>query len=129
MFWKSTHKEDNAFLFDDSDLWYHQLFQESLLSTSDDESLDVLNQKVSTMSFAASHLVINCSGFPAMISWFLEVVDKTEAISHQESDLLGSKETHSCAWESKELQTWDSRQNSRYAEYGELYEACSKLVK
>jgi hypothetical protein len=32
-----------------------------------------------------------------MISSFLETVDKTEATSHQESDLLGMKETQFCA--------------------------------
>ena len=125
MFWKSVHKEDNA-LLDESDFWFHQLliarFVDQLFSL-------LLNQKASTISFATSHLVINCCQFPAMIICFLDTVDKTEVTSHQESVLSGSKETQFDVWESNELQVWDSRQNSRYGEYVELYEAFSRLVK
>ena len=124
MFWKSVHKEDNAWL-DESDFWFHQL----LIARFVDQLSSSLNQKASTISLAASHLVINCSQFPATISCFLDTVDKTEVTSHQESDLLGMKETQFCAWESSELQVWDSRQNSRYGEYEEVYEAFSRLVK
>ena len=127
MSWKSVHKEDNAFLSDDSELLDHQLFQERLLSFVDVS--DLLNQNVSTISFATSHLVISSFVFPATISVFLETADKTEVTSHQESVLLGSKETQFCVSESNELQTWDWRQNSRYGEYVELYEAFSRLVK
>lgn len=127
MSWKSVHKEDNAFLSDDSELLDHQLFQERLLSFVDVS--DLLNQNVSTISFAASHLVISCCVSQATISAFWETADKTEVTSHQESVLLGSKETQFCAWESNELQVWDSRQNSRYGEYEEVYEAFSRLVK
>ena len=73
----------------------HHLFQGESLLEFEDVS-DSSNLKASTISLATSHLVINCSESPAMISWFLEVVDNIEAISHQESDLLGSKETPSC---------------------------------
>jgi hypothetical protein len=59
-------------------------------------SSSLLNPKESTISFAASHLVISRPVSPAMISWFLETVDKTEATSHQESSLLGTKETQPC---------------------------------
>ena len=127
MSWKSVHKEDNAFLSDESDFWFHQLFQERLLSFVDVS--DLLNQNVSTISFAVSHLVINSSVFPATISVFLETVDKTEVTSHQESVLLGMKETQLGVAESNELQTWDWRQNSRYGAYVELYETFSRLVK
>ena len=126
MSWKSIHKEDNAFLLDESDFWFHQLLIEVFVV---DSFCSLLNPKVSTISFAASHLVISSSVFPATISVFLEIADKTEVTSHQESDLLGSKETQFCVWESNELQVWDSRQNSRYGEYEEVYEAFSRLVK
>ena len=124
MSWKSVHKEDNA-LLDESDFWFHQL----LIVRFVDQFSSSLNPKVSTISLATSHLVISCSVFQATISCFLEIVDKTEVTSHQESDLLGMKETQFCVWESNELQVWDSRQNSRYGEYGEVYEAFSRLVK
>ena len=124
MSWKSVHKEDNA-LLDESDFWFHQL----LIVRFVDQFSSLLNPKASTISFATSHLVISCSVSQAMISCFLETVDKTEVTSHRESVLLGSKETQSCAWESNELQVWDSRQNSRYGEYVEVYEAFSRLVK
>ncbi|MBR7036951.1 hypothetical protein IKI14_03665 [bacterium] len=58
-----------------------------------DRFSEFLNQKVSTISLATSHLVINCSQFQATINVPLETVDKTEVTSHQESVLLGSKET------------------------------------
>ena len=128
MSWKSVHKDDNAFfLLDESDLWSNRLLTERmfvylLFSLSE-------NPKVSTISFATSHLVINCCQFPAMIICFLDIVDKMEVTSHWESVLSGKKEIQSDVWESNELQTWDSRQNSRYAEYGEVYEAFSRLVK
>ena len=124
MSWKSAHKEDNA-LLDESDFWFHQL----LIVRFVDQFSSSLNPKVSTISLATSHLVISCSQLPAMISWFVVAVDKTEITSHRESVLLGTKETQFDVWESNELQTWDSRQNSRYEEYGELYEAFSRLVK
>ena len=124
MSWKSVHKDDNAFL-DESDFWFHQL----LIVRFVDQISSSLNPKASTISLANSHLVINCSQFQATISCFLEIVDKTEVTSHRESVLLGTKETQSCAWESNELQVWDSRQNSRYGEYEEVYEAFSRLVK
>ncbi len=126
MFWKSFHKEDNAFLSDEPGFWFNRLSTERIFV---DQLFSLLNQKASTISFATSHLVINCCQFQAMITCFLDTVDKTEVTSHQESVLLGSKETQFDVWESNELQTWDSRQNSRYAEYGELYEAFSRLVK
>ena len=129
MFWKSAHKEDNAFLSDESDFWAHQPFRERLLLSFEDGSSVLLNPKVSTISLATSHLVISCCVSQATISVPLETVDKTEVTSHQESVLLGSKETQFCAWESNELQFWDSRQNSRYGEYVELYETLSRLVK
>ena len=122
MSWKSVHKEDNAFLLDDS--FNHQV--------PEGELTDVWllsNQKASTISFATSHLFINCSQLQAMIIEFLEAVDMTEATSDQESCLSGWKETHSCVWESNELQAWDLRQSSRYGEYVEVYETFSKLVK
>ena len=128
MSWKSVHKEDNA-LLDESDFWFHRLFRDKILLSFEDESVDSLNPKASTISLATSHLVISCCVSQAMISCFLDTADKTETTSHRESDLLGTKETHSGVWESNELQVWDSRQNSRYAEYGELYEAFSRLVK
>ena len=78
---------------------------------------------------ATSHLVINCFVSQATISGLLETVDKTEVTSHQESVLLGTKETQLGVAESNGLQIWDSRQNSRYGEYGVLYEAFSRLVK
>ena len=124
MFWKSVHKDDNTSL-DESDFWFHQL----LIVRFVDQFSSSLNPKASTISLATSHLVINCSESQATTSCFLEKVDKTEVISHRESVLLGTKETQSCAWESNELQVWDSRQNSRYGEYGEVYEAFSRLVK
>ena len=127
MFWKSVHREDNAFFVDESEFWFHKLFE--LILSVGDQSQVSLNQKVSTISFAASHLVISSSVFPATISVFLETADKTEVTSHQESVLLGSKETQFDVWESNELQTWDSRQNSRYGEYVELNETFSRLVK
>ena len=127
MSWKSVHKEDNAFLSDESDFWFHQLFRERLLSFVD--VLDLLNQNVSTISFATSHLVISCSVSQATINAFWETVDKTEVTSHQESVLLGMKETQLGVAESNELQIWDWRQNSRYGEYVELYETFSRLVK
>jgi hypothetical protein len=55
------------------------------------------NSKASTISLATSHLVISCSPSQATINGFLETVDKTEVTSHRESDLLGMKETQSCA--------------------------------
>lgn len=128
MFWKSVQKEDNAFWLDELFVLIHQLFHE-ILSIIEDVFFDSLNPKLSTISFATSHLVINCSQFPARTNWFLEVVDNTEVTSHRESNLLGEKETQFGVWESIESQTWDSRQNSRYGEYVELYEAFSKLVK
>ena len=127
MSWKSVHKEDNAFLSDESDFWFHQLFQERLLSFV--EVSDLLNQNVSTISFAVSPLVISSSVFPATISVFLETADKTEVTSHQESVLLGTKETQLGVAESNGLQIWDWRQNSRYGEYVELYETFSRLVR
>ena len=126
MSWKSFHRDDIAFLSDESDFWFHQLLIERFLV---DQLSSSLNPKASTINLATSHLVINCSQFPATISCFLDTVDKTEVTSHRESDLLGMKETQSCAWESNELQVWDSRQNSRYGEYVEVYEAFSRLVK
>ena len=125
MSWKSVHKEDNAFLSDESDFWFHQL----LIVRFVDQFSSSLNPKVSTISFAASHLVISSSVFPATISVFLETADKTEVTSHQESVLLGMKETQLGVAESNELQIWDWRQNSRYGEYVELYETFSRLVK
>ena len=127
MSWKSVHKEDNAFWFDESEFWFHQLLivrvsVVDVLSSS-------LNPKASTISLATSHLVINCSQFPARISCFWEIVDKTEVTSHQESVLLGMKETQLDVAESNGLQIWDWRQNSRYGEYVELYETFSRLVK
>lgn len=127
MFWKSVHREDNAFFVDESEFWFHQLFE--LILSVGDQSQVSLNQKVSTISFVTSHLVINCCLSQATTNVPLETVDKTEVTSHQESVLLGSKETQFCVWESNVLQVWDSRQNSRYGEYGELYEAFSRLVK
>ena len=62
----------------------------------DVDQLSSLNPKASTISLATSHLVINCFESQAMISCFLETVDKTEVTSHQESVLLGSKETQFC---------------------------------
>ena len=124
MSWKSVHKDDNTFLSDEPDL-FHRLLMERIV----DQLSSSLNPKESTINLATSHLVINCSGSQAMISCFLDIVDKTEVTSHRESDLLGMKETQSCAWESNELQVWDSRQNSRYGEYEEVYEAFSRLVK
>ena len=126
MSWKSVHKEDNAFLSDESDSWFHQLL---VMRFVVDSFCLLLNPKASTISFAASHLVISSSVFPATISVFLETADKTEVTSHQESVLLGMKETQFCVWESNELQIWDWRQNSRYGEYVELYETFSRLVK
>ena len=126
MFWKSVHKEDNAFLFDESEFWFHQLLFGKFIVN---HFLESLNPKASTISFATSHLVINCPQFSHEMSLFLVVVDNTEVTSHQESNLLGSKETQFCFWESNELQILDSRQNSRYGEYVELYEASSRLVK
>ena len=126
MSWKSVHKEDNAFLLDESDFWLHQLLIEVFVV---DPFCSLLNPKVSTISFAASHLVISSSVFPATISVFLETADKTEVTSHQESVLLGMKETQLGVAESNELQIWDWRQNSRYGEYVELYETFSRLVK
>ena len=126
MSWKSVHKEDNAFLSDESDFWFHQLL---VMRFVVDSFCSLLNPKVSTISFAASHLVISSSVFPATISVFLETADKTEVTSHQESVLLGMKETQLGVAESNELQIWDWRQNSRYGEYVELYETFSRLVK
>jgi len=126
MSWKSVHKDDNAFLSDESDFWSHQLFIVRLLA---DHHQGSWNPKESTISLAASHLVISCSQFPTTINVFSEIADKTEVTSHQESNLLGSKETQSDVWESNELQIWDWRQNSRYGEYVELYETFSRLVK
>ena len=126
MFWKSVHKEDNAFLLDESELWFNRLLTDKIFV---DQLFSLSNPKASTISFATSHLVINCCHFPAMITCFLDIVDKTEVTSHSESVLLGKKEIQSDVWESNGLQTWDSRQNSRYEEYGELYEAFSRLVK
>ena len=128
MFWKSDHKEDNAFLSDDSKFWYHQVLDGGVFPFCD-VSLKLLNSKASTISFETSHLVINCSQLPARISCFLEAVDKTVATSDQESNLLAWKETQFCVWESNELHIWDWRQNSRYGEYVELYETFSRLVK
>ena len=127
MSWKSVHKEDNAFLSDESELLDHQLFQERLLSFVG--VFDLLNQNVSTISFAASHLVISCCVSQAMINAFWETADKTEVTSHQESVLLGMKETQLGVAESNGLQIWDWRQNSRYGEYVELYETFGRLVK
>jgi hypothetical protein len=73
-------------------VFIHQLFHE-ILSIIEDVFFGSLNPKLSTISFATSHLVINCSEFQATINVLLETVDKTEVISHQESALLGSKET------------------------------------
>ena len=126
MSWKSVHKEDNAFLSDESDFWFHQLLEVRLVLVQLSSSL---NQKASTISLATSHLVISCSQLPAKISWFLVAVDKTEVTSHQESVLLGTKETQLGVAESNELQIWDWRQNSRYGEYVELNETFSRLVK
>jgi hypothetical protein len=123
MSWKSVHRDDNIFLSDELD-WFHRLLIEKVV-----DQFSSLNPKASTISLATSHLVINCFESQAMISCFLDIVDKTEVTSHQESDLLGMKETQFCAWESSELQVWDSRQNSRYGEYEEVYEAFSRLVK
>ena len=123
MSWKSVHRDDNLFLSDELD-WFHRLLIEKVV-----DQFSSLNPKASTISLATSHLVINCFESQAMISCFLDIVDKTEVTSHQESDLLGMKETQFCAWESNELQVWDSRQNSRYGEYEEVYEAFSRLVK
>ena len=123
MSWKSVHRDDNTFLSDEPD-WFHRLLIEKVV-----DQLSSLNPKASTISLATSHLVINCFESQAMISCFLDIVDKTEVTSHQESNLLGMKETQFCAWESNELQVWDSRQNSRYGEYEEVYEAFSRLVK
>ena len=123
MSWKSVHRDDNTFLSDELD-WFHRLLIEKVV-----DQLSSLNPKASTISLATSHLVINCFESQAMISCFLDIVDKTEVTSHQESDLLGMKETQFCVWESNELQVLDSRQNSRYGEYVELYEAFSRLVK
>ena len=125
MSWKSFHRDDIAFLPDESDFWFHRL----LIERTVDQLSSALNQKASTISLATSHLVISCSQFHATISCFLDTVDKMEVISHRESCLLGMKEIQSCAWESNELQVWDSRQNSRYGEYEELYGAFSRLVK
>jgi hypothetical protein len=61
-----------------------------------DSFCSLLNPKASTISFAASHLVISSFVFPATISVFLETADKTEVTSHQESVLLGMKETQFC---------------------------------
>ena len=126
MSWKSVHKEDNAFLSDESDFWFHQLL---VMRFVVDSFCSLLNPKASTISFATSHLVISSSVFPATISVFLETADKTEVTSHQESVLLGMKETQLGVAESNELQIWDWRQNSRYGEYVELYETFSRLVK
>jgi hypothetical protein len=63
----------------------------------EDQLSSLLNQKASTINFATSHLFISSSLFPATISCFLDIVDKTEVTSHRESDLLGMKETQSCA--------------------------------
>lgn len=122
MSWKSVHKEDNAFLLDDP--FNHHVPEVVLVDV-----WFLSNQNASTISFVTSHLFINCSQLQATIIEFLEAIDMTEATSDQESCLLGWKETHSCVWESKELQTWDLRQNSRYGEYVELYETFCKLVK
>ena len=127
MFWKSVHKEDNVFLLDESEFWFNKLLTDKIFV--DQLFSLLLNQKASTISFATSHLVINCCQFPAMIICFLDTVDKTEVTSHWESVLSGKKEIQFDVWESNELQIWDSRQNSRYAEYGEVYEAFSRLVK
>jgi hypothetical protein len=62
----------------------------------DVDQLSSLNPKASTISLATSHLVISPSLSPATISCFLDIVDKTEVTSHQESDLLGMKETQFC---------------------------------
>ena len=126
MSWKSVHKEDNAFLSDESEFWFHQLL---VMRFVVDQFCSLLNPKASTISFATSHLVISSSVFPATISVFLETADKTEVTSHQESVLLGMKETQLGVAESNELQIWDWRQNSRYGEYVELYETFSRLVK
>ena len=126
MSWKSVHKEDNAFLSDESDFWFHQLL---VMRFVVDSFCSLLNPKASTISFATSHLVISSSVFPATISVFLETADKTEVTSHQESVLLGMKETQLGVAESNELQIWDWRQNSRYGEYVELDETFSRLVK
>ena len=126
MSWKSVHKEDNAFLSDESDFWFHQLL---FMRFVVDPFHSLLNPKASTISFATSHLVINSFVFPATISVFLETADKTEVTSHQESVLLGMKETQLGVAESNELQIWDWRQNSRYGEYVELDETFSRLVK
>ena len=126
MSWKSVHKEDNAFLLDESDFWFHQLLVMRFVA---DSFCSFLNPKASTISFATSHLVISSSVFPATISVFLETADKTEVTSHQESVLLGMKETQLGVAESNGLQIWDWRQNSRYGEYVELYETFSRLVK
>ena len=126
MSWKSVHKEDNAFLSDESDFWFHQLL---FMRFVVDPFHSLLNPKASTISLATSHLVINSSVFPATISVFLETADKTEVTSHQESVLLGMKETQLGVAESNELQIWDWRQNSRYGEYVELYETFGRLVK
>ena len=125
MFWKFVHKDDNTFL-DESDFWSHQLLMERIVF---DQPHGSSNPKASAISLATSHLVISCCVSQATISVPLETVDKTEVTSHQESDLLGMKETQFCVWESNELQVLDSRQNSRYGEYVELYEAFSRLVK
>ena len=124
MSWKSVHKDDKVFPSDEPDFWFHWLLMER-----DVDQLSSLNPKASTISLATSHLVISCFVSQAMTNVLLETVDKTEVTSHRESVLLGTKETQSCAWESNELQVWDSRQNSRYGEYGEVYEAFSRLVK
>ena len=126
MSWKSVHKEDNAFLSDESDFWFHQLL---VMRFVVDSFCSLLNPKASTISFATSHLVISSSVFPATINVFLETADKTEVTSHQESVLLGMKETQLGVAESNELQIWDWRQNSRYGEYVELNETFSRLVK
>ena len=126
MSWKSVHKEDNAFLSDESDfLRFHQL----LMVRSVVESLSSSNPKASTISLVTSHLVISCCVSQATINVFWETADKTEVTSHQESVLLGMKETQLGVAESNELQIWDWRQNSRYGEYVELYETFSRLVK
>ncbi|MBO7504652.1 hypothetical protein J6T66_00275 [bacterium] len=69
-----------------------------------DQFCSLLNPKASTISFDTSHLVISSSVFPATISVFLETADKTEVTSHQESVLLGTKETQLGVAESNELQ-------------------------
>ena len=69
-----------------------------------DQFCSLLNPKASTISFAASHLLISCSQLPASINCFLETVDKTEVTSHQESVLSGMKETQLGVAESNELQ-------------------------